>query len=760
MLENEKLRYLVAGAWNTFFGWLAFTLLWTLLYPTLNLWAISGVAHLLATTQAFFVQRHLVFRKSADAILPQFLKFQFAYLILLGVGALVVNALAAQAVDPRLAQFTAMALLAVAGFVLGKSFTFNPDSIDLRALPLRFRQASAGFALPIALLVVSLTLFELLWGSPFYRSTTHIGHDFTLTGVGLLEGKYWIETNGLIGGLFNPPWFTPAWCAGAAYYADPQSVFYSPLQWFALWVDPFTATHLDALLYAVLGFVGTFVLARRVGGWTIAGAAIFATIGMANNFLPLRSAVGEAGYQPWPLWPWLALALCWPALRGWRGQLWPTVGVALALTAWLQFGFGGMLVPGVLAVVLLCCAFTAAGCARAEIVAGRLAGGGVLALILNGSRIYESLSLLHQFPRDFYALPGFAHIGDALAAIGLAMFAPSQTAFEFAYPRMMNVKFTAFPHEWALGFGGGALAVAIIGLVLLVGLRRSRPAPSKHKASAPTVQRILAMAIAIPLLLVPILLLWDTGPVRTLIKQIPILNSAAWPMRWIIVYLPLTQWLLAWPAQRLTLYLPQRASLIAAAALALIWLGPAREPLQYYFDPSIQFYDPKPVMRAFAAVSNGVPPVPITRIAAVNDGSLSGSRNDTMLDGASQGYCYNPIYGYRLEGFPQIGRLHDGAALDVDPAGRSAIYNPACLVHPAENSCTPGDGFRMNDAAGREQAERFLARKPFDWRRPRAARVLAIISQITFWMILSVVALTIWSSLLRAMRVKSIENPA
>ena len=126
------------------------------------------------------------------------------------------------------------------------------------------------------------------------------------------------------------------------------------------------------------------------------------------------------------------------------------------------------------------------------------------------------------------------------------------------------------------------------------------------------------------------------------------------------------------------------------------------------------------------------------------------ARNDAMLDGASQAQCYNPLYGYRLEAFPQPERLRPGPALAVDAAGQSLIFNPACLVHPAENACKPGDGFRMDDPAQRQAAENFVARKPFAWQRPWLGQMLSWVSQGLFWLILSLLGVRLWQSLLAA----------
>jgi hypothetical protein len=582
----------------------------------------------------------------------------------------------------------------------------------------------------------SLVAFEWVWGSRFYTSATHVGHDFALTGVALLEGRNWLEVNGWSGWL-SPPWFTPAWCAGAAFFADPQAAFYSPLQLLATHFDPFAATHLNTLLFAGVAYAGGYLLARKVFGWSAWGSIVFGLLGMTHAFLPLRSAVGEAGYQPFYLWTLLVLALCWPARAG--RIPWPSIAVGLTLTAWLHFGFGGMMVPAFIASFALGLAMVLTDRVTLHTLVARAALGGVLAIAINGLKIYEAASLLRNFPRNFYAIPGFPQLGDVFAAIAFSLFQPSQWTTEFAAGKLRGVQFSVLPHEWALNFSAGALLIALACSAYLLARRTSRPVPA---ATVRPAQALAVLGLAL-IVATPVLLLWSQGAVQDLIKRIPILNSTTWPMRWIVIYVPLLQWMLAAAFEHVARPLaPVRGAALTVAAAAVVWAAPLMEPLDYYLSPQFQGYDPKPVVLAHLRTEwRGA--IPIQHIVVPQGQGLRIDRNDTMLYGASQAYCYNPIYGYRLESFPQLQRLRGGPALQADERGRSMLINPACLMHPAENGCKPGDGFDLADPHQRAQAERFLARKPFEWQRPQAAHVLAWISRLTLLALLGLAVLAV-----------------
>jgi hypothetical protein len=87
------------------------------------------------------------------------------------------------------------------------------------------------------------------------------------------------------------------------------------------------------------------------------------------------------------------------------------------------------------------------------------------------------------------------------------------------------------------------------------------------------------------------------------------------------------------------------------------------------------------------------------------------NRNDSMIDGASQLSCYQPMFGYRLERMP-VGVLRPGPALAEAADGVLNVKNPACYVFPLENRCVPGDHFAT---AQRAEAERFLQYEPFEF---------------------------------------------
>ncbi len=86
-----------------------------------------------------------------------------------------------------------------------------------------------------------------------------------------------------------------------------------------------------------------------------------------------------------------------------------------------------------------------------------------------------------------------------------------------------------------------------------------------------------------------------------------------------------------------------------------------------------------------------------------------------LIHGASQLFCYEPMFGYRLEAFP-VKTLHPGPVLEENN-GVLNIKNPACYVWPQANDCEPGDHFTKEQE---KAAEAFVNYRPFPFQMPTA----------------------------------------
>jgi putative flippase GtrA len=126
----EKIRFLVVGVWNTFFGIGLYTLLVTLLGKQLYLLLVVPV-NIVAITQNFVLYKFLVFRTKGH-YLREYLRFYIVYgppvLVNLFVLPLLVRV---AGLDPRIAQFLFTGVVVFVSWFGHKYFTFRTPTEEV-----------------------------------------------------------------------------------------------------------------------------------------------------------------------------------------------------------------------------------------------------------------------------------------------------------------------------------------------------------------------------------------------------------------------------------------------------------------------------------------------------------------------------------------------------------------------------------------------------------------------------------------------------
>ena len=543
-----------------------------------------------------------------------------------------------------------------------------------------------------------LLAYHLIFRDYFPLPNGRMGHDYVLTLGGLLDGFLWFRNNGFV----TPPWFTPSFCGGQPFFADPQSIFYSLPQFLTFITDPIQAVYAALLIFAGIGFWGMYLFARSNLGLDRVTATVTAGIFMFNGFYAHRMIVGHYGYQPFMLIPLIAYLL----LRHPEKSLRSLEGLGLALGAGLSVaycfhaGLTTLMVPAALAVVTLACLANIAH-PRAGTVSFLSRGGiaGLLAIGLCASKLNANLSLMGNFARDYYPLPGIDNIGDLLTFVFQSLFYSSEHTYQTVTPLWKNMQWAAMPHELAFGLTPAPL------LALLLGA--GAYALARQKSGTPSVQRKIGLAWPLlgSILLLPLSMLYYTPEWNKFLKQIPLIGSTTSPYRWLIIYLPI----LAATAGLAIRAAGKYRFALAVLTLVSIPLLNALESRDYYQQ---QNFDPTPMVRFYEEVAQGKQTPIIRQISdpRYTDGQPT-SDNEAFLLGHSALRCYNPLYGYRQEHL-QTAPLAAGPVGTTTTAHSLNLHNPACQVFPAENHCRPGDAFDIEQKAA---LEAFASYRPYDF---------------------------------------------
>jgi putative flippase GtrA len=123
--DHEKFRFLVVGAWNTVFAYLAFAAVYVLLRSEIHYLLICILAHILAVTNAFICQRRFVFR-SRTRWWSAFVRFNLVQLLVLGTGLAVLSLLVEVLhFTPLFGQLTVITVTVIASYLLNRAYAFR-----------------------------------------------------------------------------------------------------------------------------------------------------------------------------------------------------------------------------------------------------------------------------------------------------------------------------------------------------------------------------------------------------------------------------------------------------------------------------------------------------------------------------------------------------------------------------------------------------------------------------------------------------------
>jgi len=98
-------------------------------------------------------------------------------------------------------------------------------------------------------LICVIFAYHLIFSQFFPNKHNNLGVDYTYFLPILLNGYYWFQSNG----LFEVPWFTPAFCGGVPYLPNPQTMYYSFPQLLTFFTDPASSVYITFIVFALLG---------------------------------------------------------------------------------------------------------------------------------------------------------------------------------------------------------------------------------------------------------------------------------------------------------------------------------------------------------------------------------------------------------------------------------------------------------------------------------------------------------------------------
>ncbi len=568
--------------------------------------------------------------------------------------------------------------------------------------------------LPLFGAIATVVFAHLVFGN-FFPGPNGMGHDHAGLMPALLADYYW----GRSSGIFTPPWFTPAFCGGIPYLADPGTGFYAfpSLLVRLLELDPLAAAYSTFLGFVFIGFLGTYLFCTQRISLSIAGALLAALLFSLNGFYIHRFLIGHTGFHGLMLTPWLAYFVASSSTQARRqfttDALLRVIGGALILAYWVHSGAQSLVVAlGLSAAALILLAWFLNPVIKPSIQRGLAVIA--LGLALSASKIIAAFSFMAQFPRSDYRLPGFSSLMDTAWILFLTLFQSRTDIASIAAAKMQNVQWFQDRHE--LEFGLTWVPLVLLAVVVCARLLQPQMSGEKLRRSPAS---WISLSALILLLVTPLALNTYSPNWNTFLKSLPLIGSSSSLLRWFVIYVPIVAVASGALIDRLPWNsgLRQITTVIMGAAFLIVTGGVDRS---FYI---AQTYNPEPIVQAFRSAASQVnfqPAIHSIGLMVDKAGRPVGplNRNDLVAYGSSQLICYVPIFGYSLENLP-VKSLRAGAALD-EVAGVLNVKNPACYVYPEENLCVPGDHFPVSKRA---DASRFLTYKTFPFYKSAQQKV-------------------------------------
>ena len=132
-----------------------------------------------------------------------------------------------------------------------------------------------------------LFFHQIIFQQFFPNSKDLLGHHYEQFIPNLIFGKIWFKNN-----FLAIPWFTPSFCCGIPFYADPNTLYYSIPQIIFLIFSPILSLKIIFFVFSLVAYMGMFLLLKinfRFGSYI---SLLCASLFLFNGFFVYRAIAG------------------------------------------------------------------------------------------------------------------------------------------------------------------------------------------------------------------------------------------------------------------------------------------------------------------------------------------------------------------------------------------------------------------------------------------------------------------------------------
>ncbi len=547
------------------------------------------------------------------------------------------------------------------------------------------------------------------------RTYPMIGHDYRLFVPYMLDSYLHQRINGL-----TIQWYTPSFAGGRPVFPNPQDLQFS-LPQFLLWiVNPWWAVFGSMVIYVIIGFIATYYFLKRFLGLHPFASILGAVFFTANGFYFNHMAAGHVTFQAFTLFPAILIVIVHPKLPAWLAGLL----LSFIATILLYSGIHDITFFILTALIVLPLLYLL----KPSLLNGkRLLAlsiwGGILTLLLCGSKLWAAYSFMRFFPRlvdDTYKtnlLTGM--VGLLTQLLGTMTMTPiyrvlGLNTYNFA---LDLIKSTGTPYQfWELDASlSPALLILLAGGAITFFLRKPRiKMPTDKKRLIAGIGLILAIWIVIEFTLAK-------GVIYPLLHRLPVLESERVNVRNICAFIFPLAMVGAVIFNNWTVNGKSNARLwitfliFNGIALGSLWF--------YHYDsPKSQqmLADIRPMLTTYNEIRYQGEAFPVENVVPTADPWAVFDQNAVnMID------PYNTFFKDITRHLDPV--LHAGSVYDISN-GYYNIVNPTGYVFPEVNQ---SQEYQRIPVTQKAQFLDFINRRQPDWKLPLLQQVLDWTALIT-----------------------------
>jgi len=582
------------------------------------------------------------------------------------------------------------------------------------------------FLLAISVILVHQFIFQ----SYFPNKNLLLGNDYSQHLPNLVFGKIWFHNN-----FLSIPWFSPSFCCGMPFFADPQTMYYSFQQLFFIFFSPLLSLKLIFLFFSLIGFFGTFYLTHKSFKKNIYISLIAASLFLFNGYINYRGVVGHITHLSYVFIPFYCFFLI-KSFENNKNKFKSILYILISSLIFANFiysGSGAILIIIVLSIIFIISIYAFLN--EKLTIFNYLFFSLLFGLFVSLSKINASLAFLNNFPREYTGLV-FENYHQLIINTFKSLFLyPDISKFNSSVINEVtnNLKI----HETEFGI---SIVPLIIFIIFLTNFK-------KIIFNKFTLKKLITLSFMIVIVIFAIVINVSNNELGIFLKKLPIIKSTWVNFRYTAIYiLPLI--IMSCLMIEKIISKENNIKIFTFVCLALILIQNYIYKENYYHSQRYNHESLEKLHFNKELIQNLKIENTVLLLDKNKKPVITIQRNNLFVHQLSPLLCYQPIFGYDLKSLPtekitfdKINKINKNLfayngtpTLVNENKAELNFFNPSCFIFPNENKCVPGDLFKESQI---NELKNFLNYKTFNFQLSKLQKIFNYISIISFIFIMT-----------------------